>query len=56
MHKQPKVYGKVDLTVLQPPESLQIAPDGSADRVLTFRNVHNWMKNGQAAAVFSAMY
>ena len=56
MHKQPKVYGKVDLTVLQPPESLQIAPDGSADRVLTFRNAHNWMKNGQAAAVFSAMY
>jgi len=56
MHKQPKVYDKVELTVLQPPESFQIAPDGSADRVLTFRNVHNWMKNDQAAAVFSAMY
>ena len=40
LHKQPKVYGKVELTVLEPPESLQIAPDGSADRVLTFRNVH----------------
>ena len=56
MHKQPKVYSKVELTVLQPPEFLQIAPDGSADRVLTFRNVHNWMKNDQAAAVFNAMY
>ena len=56
MHKQPKVYGKVELTVLQPPELLHIAPDGSADRVLTFRNVHNWMKNDQAAAVFNAMY
>jgi predicted methyltransferase len=56
MHKQPKVYDKVQLTVLQPPEFLQIAPDGSADRVLTFRNVHNWMKNDQAAAVFNAMY
>ncbi len=53
---QPKVYGKVELTVLQPPLLLQIAPDGSADRVLTFRNVHNWMKNDQAAAVFNAMY
>jgi predicted methyltransferase len=53
---QPKVYGKVELTVLQPPKFLQIAPDGSADRVLTFRNVHNWMKNDQAAAVFNAMY
>jgi predicted methyltransferase len=56
MHKQPKVYGKVELTALQPPESMQIAPDGSADRALTFRNIHNWMKNDQAAAVFSAMY
>jgi predicted methyltransferase len=56
MRKQPKVYGKVELTVLEPPESLQVAPDGSADRILTFRNVHNWMKNDQAAAVFSAMY
>jgi len=56
MHKQPKVYGKVELTVLEPPAFLQIAPDGSADRVLTFRNVHNWMKNEQAAAVFNAMY
>ena len=53
---QPKVYGKVELTVLQPPKYLQIAPDGSADRVLTFRNVHNWMKSDQAAGVFNAMY
>jgi predicted methyltransferase len=56
LHDQPKVYGKVELTALQSPELLQIAPDGSADRVLTFRNVHNWMKSDQAAAVFSAMY
>jgi predicted methyltransferase len=56
MHKQPKIYGKVELTVLQPPEVLKIAPDASVDRVLTFRNVHNWMKNDQASVVFSAMY
>jgi predicted methyltransferase len=53
---RPKVYGKIKLTVLQPPKFLQIAPEASADRVLTFRNVHNWMKNDQAAAVFNAMY
>lgn len=53
---RPKVYGKVELTVLQPPTYLQIAPEASVDRVLTFRNVHNWMKNDQAAAVFNAMY
>jgi predicted methyltransferase len=56
LHKHPKLYDKVEVTVLQPPNEVQIAPDGSADRVLTFRNVHNWMKNDQAAAVFSAMF
>jgi predicted methyltransferase len=56
LHKQPKLYDKVEVTVLQPPKEVQIAPDGSADRVLTFRNVHNWMKNDQATAVFNAMF
>ena len=52
----PDVYRKVQVTVLQPPEQLVIAPENSTDRVLTFRNVHNWMKSGQADAVFKAMY
>jgi predicted methyltransferase len=56
LSKQPDLYSKVELTELQPPEALKIAPDNSADRILTFRNVHNWMQNGQAAAVFNAMY
>ena len=56
LHKEPKLYGKVEVTVLQPPNDVQIAPANSADRVLTFRNVHNWMKDDQAAAVFSAMF
>ena len=56
IRKQPEIYGKLELTVLQPPEFVEIAPDGSADRVLTFRNVHNWMKAGQAEAVFAAMF
>lgn len=53
---QPKIYDKVELTVLQPPKLMQLVPDASADRVLSFRNVHNWMKSDQAAAVFNAMY
>lgn len=56
LHKRPGLYDKVEVTVLQPPKEVQIAPDGSADRVLTFRNVHNWMKNDQAPTVFSAMF
>ncbi len=54
--KQPDIYGKMKRTVLEPPKYTEIAPPGSADRVLTFRNVHNWMKSGQAETVFKAMY
>ena len=52
----PEIYGKLVLTELQPPEKLLIAPENVADRILTFRNIHNWMKSGQADAVFKAMY
>lgn len=31
-----------------------LVPPGTADVVLTFRNVHNWMADGSAGAVFSA--
>ncbi len=56
LRKQPKLYGKVEVTVLQPPKQVKIAPDESADRALTFRNVHNWMGKDQATEVFSAMF
>ncbi|MFW5444390.1 MAG: class I SAM-dependent methyltransferase [Methylococcaceae bacterium] len=53
---QPDIYSNIKVTELHPPQQLSIAPKSSADRVLTFRNVHNWMKNGQTKTVFSAMY
>ncbi|RLA18511.1 MAG: methyltransferase, partial [Gammaproteobacteria bacterium] len=33
-----------------------IAPSESVDRILTFRNVHNWTQAGAATEVFKAMY
>jgi len=51
----PELYGKVKLSVLQP-GAPQVAPPGSADMVLTFRNVHNWAKAGTADAMFQAFY
>lgn len=33
-----------------------IAPPGSADIVLTFRNLHNWMNDGYAEDVMAAFY
>ena len=50
------IYGDIRVTVLQPPSLIDIAPAGSADMVLTFRNVHNWMRNKQAFIVFKAMF
>lgn len=52
----PEVYGTPAMTELSPPDKVEIAPAGSADMVLTFRNVHNWMTAGTADAVFAAMY
>ena len=52
-----ELYGGVTTTELAPPAGkTMIAPEGSADMVLTFRNVHNWMSGGYAADVFAAMY
>jgi predicted methyltransferase len=51
----PDRYGKVKLSVISP-GSLQVAPPGGADLVLTFRNVHNWAKAGTAEAMFKAFY
>lgn len=52
----PELYSKVTLTELIPPTKTDIAPAGSADMVLTFRNVHNWMGRGYAKEAFKAMY
>ena len=41
--KYPDVLGEVVFTALGSPGHLTIAPPGSADLVVTFRNVHNWV-------------
>ena len=53
---EPEIYNAVILTELQPPGKLTIAPAETVDTVLTFRNIHNWMKSGQAESVFTAMF
>jgi len=37
-------------------ETDDVAPPASADFVLTFRNVHNWMYDGSADQVFASFY
>lgn len=53
---EPALYDKVVVTALMPPKSLAAAPPASADLVVTFRNLHNWVRDDRAEAMFKAMY
>jgi predicted methyltransferase len=54
------VYGDVTVTTFELPNELEIAPAGSADLVVTFRNAHNWVggryADGAAALAFKAFF
>ena len=50
----PADLGKVEVADFAPPQDL-VRP-GTADAVLTFRNVHNWMADGTADAVFASFF
>lgn len=52
---RPATYGKVVAVPFSPPGFTDIRPPGGADMVLTFRNIHDWMKTGTTDAVFHAM-
>ena len=52
---QPDQYSAVIVTELSSKKHA-IAPPSTADLVLTFRNVHNWMKFGFDKAIFEAMF
>jgi predicted methyltransferase len=52
---RPDLYGEVQVTALSATKTA-IAPPGSADLVVTFRNIHNWMRGGYAPVAFKAMY
>jgi predicted methyltransferase len=51
----PELFDKARLSVLAPGK-MEIAPAGSADLVLTFRNVHNWLWAGIEKDVFAAAF
>ena len=52
----PDLYGKITVRHLNPPHEVAIAPPGSADMALTFRNVHNWIMAGQEHEFFASFY
>ena len=55
LQAEPALYGKVLVTKFNG-DRHEIAPPGSADFVLTFRNLHNWIERGEAEAALRAFY
>jgi predicted methyltransferase len=55
MAAAPALYGKVIVTTLDGDRE-KIAPDGTADLVLTFRNLHDWVPRGTAEGALRAFY
>jgi len=49
-------YGKIKLAAFPTPVPTLGVPAGSADVVLTFRNVHNWMGAGAGQTAFDQMF
>ena len=52
-----ELYGDVEYTVMDTPNTIgPVAPLESADRVLTFRNIHGWMGDESADEAFKTFY
>ncbi len=50
----PELYGDIEMTVLN--GEAPVAPAGTADVVVTFRNVHSWQGRGNEEAVFKTFF
>jgi predicted methyltransferase len=54
--QDPADYGGVTVGALQSGRLTGVGAPGTADMVLTFRNIHNWIKDGDLDANFKAFY
>ncbi|WP_439533687.1 class I SAM-dependent methyltransferase [Polymorphobacter sp.] len=52
----PDLYGKVEPTVFAKGNTDGLAPAGTVDAVLTFRNIHNWYMADWAQDAFNAFF
>ena len=56
LNAEPSQYDKVTLTELSSRDFSTVAPKQSADMILTFRNVHNWISAGGDKLAFTFFY
>ena len=53
---EPEVFGSPEIVPFEPPLASGLPDDASVDMVLTFRNVHNWMRTHSFEAVLEDVY
>ncbi len=53
---QPNVYDKVTTVDVDTKGDISLGPDGAADMVVTFRNIHNWMAGGYEDKIYAAAF
>ena len=53
---RPNLYDQVAIEPFTPPGETSLGEPGSADVVLTFRNVHNWIEDKSAPAIFKSAF
>ncbi len=56
LEARPDLYDRVVVTEFAAPAKTDIAPAGSADMVVTFRNTHGWLGNDAAPEAFAAFF
>lgn len=54
--EKPNLYGEMELVKFSPPQSIALGEPATVDRVLTFRNTHNWLRGGYADKVYTAFF
>jgi predicted methyltransferase len=54
--ERPEVFSGIELATFDPPETIDLGADGSADMVVTFRNIHNMVNDDGAEAAFEAFF
>ncbi|MCT2530329.1 methyltransferase [SAR92 clade bacterium H921] len=52
----PQLYGNVELHTFDISINLLTTPANSADALVTFRNVHNWLRSNNEAVAFELFY
>ena len=53
---EPELFARVIMRHINPPGEVSVAPPGSVDLALTFRNVHNWIMADAEDAYFAAFF